>query len=182
MCKMALSTLTRIALGTIGEDLPPSEFTDILNLNTLHSNFPIFDHLAKKDGETYVFSTKARKRIGANGKLNTSYNILYNSKSIGGKFKKAVALLKHHGYTPETIHYCFLVAPMSENCECKYYWGEFCEFGDIYTYQNMLDGNEESLRLAVKVRDEDLLTYKVFGIHPWTYIQQKYLTSSNEGE
>lgn len=177
---MSLQSVTKIYLGNMGEDLPSSEFSDILNLNTLHSNFPIFDHLAKKNNEVYVFSTKARKRIGANGKLNSSYNILYNSTTIGRKFKKAVELLKKHGYNPEVIHYCFLIAPMIENTDCKYYWGEFYEINPIHTYENMLNGHEGSLRLAVKVKDSDLESYKVFGIHPWSYIQQKYLTTSSE--
>jgi hypothetical protein len=177
---MSLDSLTRIYLGNMGEDLPESEFSEILNLNTLHHNFPIFDHLAKKNNEVYVFSTKARKRMGANGKLNSSYNILYNSSTIGRKFKQAVQLLKENGYTPETLHYCFLIAPMSENTDCKYYWGEFCEINPTSTYENMVNGNERSLRLAIKVKEEDLQTYKVFGVHPWSYIQQKYLAGGSE--
>lgn len=177
---MSLQSITRIYLGNIGEDLPSSEFSEVINLNTLHSNFPVFDHLGKKNNEVYVFSTKARKRLGADGKLNSSYNILYNSSTIGRKFKKAVELLKHHGYTPESIHYCFLIAPLTENTDCKYYWGEFCEINPIHTYENMVNGNERSLRLAIQVKDENLQTYKLFGVHPWSYIQQKYLTSTSE--
>jgi hypothetical protein len=173
-----LKDISRINLGIIGEDLPVSEFTDIINLNTLHHNFPIFDHLAKKDNEIYVFSTKARKRLGANGKMNASYNILYNSSSIQRKFQKAVGLLKKYGYPVETIHYCFLVAPLEENCDCKYYWGEFCQIKPECIYSNMIQGN--NLNLAVPVKDTDLKNYSIFGTHPWSYIQGKYLTVPSE--
>jgi hypothetical protein len=176
----ALNQVTRIHIGTIGEDLPPSEFTDIINLNTLHPNFPVFDHLAKKDNEYYVFSTKARKRLGADGKINGSYNILYNQSTIFRKFKKAVELLKEHGYPVESLHYCFLVAPLSENCDCKYYWGEFCELKPECIYSNMIQG--KNLNLAVPVKDVDLEKYKLFGLHSWSYVRDKYLTTSGEGE
>ncbi len=173
-----LTNLTRKSIGIIGEDLPSSEFTDIINLNTFHNNFPIFDHLAKKGDEIYVFSTKARKRLGADGKINKSYNILYNSSTIARKFQKAIALLKEKGYTVETLHYCFLVAPITENCDCTYYWGEFQELKPECIYTNMMQG--QGLRLAVPVDDEDLKKYKVFGIRPWSYIAQNYLTVPSE--
>ena len=171
---MNLSTLTRIALGQIGEDLPQGEFTDVINLNTIQNNFPIFDHLALLNGEVYVFSTKARKKIGANGKINSSYNILYNSDSISRKFKKALELFTENGYDIETMHYCFLVAPLEEEKACKYYWGEFTELMPECTKQNILDGKIK--RFAIPMLDYNLTTYKIFGEHTWDYIKLKYLT------
>ena len=175
---MELSNLTRIALGCIGEDLPNSHFTNVLNLNSIHHNFPIFDHLALLDGEVYVFSTKARKKIGANGKINASYNILYNSDSIARKFKKALDLFVSNGYDIHKIHYCFIVAPLEMEKPCTYYWGEITELDARCTTENILDG--KITRFAVPMLDSNLSTYKVFGQHTWHYINTKYLSIKNE--
>jgi hypothetical protein len=155
-------------LGRIGENLPPSEFKDVINLNTICPNFPIFDHLAEKDGYTYVFSTKARKRFGINNKINPSYNILYNSEGISRKFIKAQNLLQKHGYDITKLKYCFLIAPLEEEKDCTFYWGEFTELNTECTPENIISGKVK--RLGVNVSESDLATYRVFGIHPWNVI------------
>jgi hypothetical protein len=155
-------------LGKIGENLPPSDFKNVINLNTICSNFPIFDHLAEKDGYTYVFSTKARKRLGLNNKLNSSYNILYNSEGIARKFTKAQVLLEKNGYDIHTLKYCFLVAPLEQERDCTFYWGELTEINAECTPENIIAGNVKNLR--VNVSEPNLARYKVFGVQPWSVI------------
>ena len=75
--------------------------TDIKNLNDIKHNFPVFYIIAKKDDEIYVFSAKARKRYGANGKINPCYNILSGRKTIPRKYKKAlVSFIKNPAPIP----------------------------------------------------------------------------------
>jgi hypothetical protein len=89
----SLENISKQILGKIGEDIPQSDFTDIKNLNDIKHNFPVFDIIAKKGDEIYVFSAKARKRYRINGKINPCYNILSGSKTISRKYKKALELL-----------------------------------------------------------------------------------------
>jgi hypothetical protein len=170
---MTLENVSKLLLGNIGEDLPNSEFTDIQNLNNVKHNFPVFDILAKRDGETYVFSVKARKRFGRNGKINPCYNILYGSDTMSRKYQKALSYLTEMGYDIAKIHYCFLVAPLEEDKDCIYYWGELTEINPLATTDNIL-GNKISY-LGVPVDDTHLNTYKVFGQREWEYIYTKYL-------
>lgn len=171
-----LDRSTNMILGKIGEDLPEStEFTEILNLNTIQNNFPFFDILAKKDGEVYVFNVKARKRYGANGKLNTSYHLYKKSDNISGKFSKALELLTKLGYDTSKIHYCFMVVPIEENIKCSYYWGELNEIYPIFTMKNVL-ANKINFLLEVKVKNNFLLKYKIYGSHDWDTIKTKYFS------
>jgi len=171
---MALEKASKLMLGNIGEDLPNSEFTDIQNLNAVKHNFPVFDILAKKDGEVYVFSVKARKRFGQNGKINPCYNILYGSATMSRKYQKALTYLTDMGYDTTKIRYCFLVAPLEEDKDCIYYWGELTDVNPLATTDNIL-GNKISY-LGVPMDDRRLKTYRVFGRCGWEYITAKYLT------
>ena len=117
--------LSKNTIAKIGEDMPLSEeFINVINLNTLCHNFPIFDIIAthKKDGQTYVFSAKARKKYGQNGKINPSYNIL-SGKNIALKYKKALDLLETFGYFD--VHCCFLICPIQNGNNISYYYGKF---------------------------------------------------------
>lgn len=62
-------------------------------MNDVRHNFPVFDIIAKKDGEIYAFSAKARNRYGANGKINSCYHMLYG-KNIQRKYKKHLTNLQ----------------------------------------------------------------------------------------
>ena len=165
-----LERASKQLLGKIGEDLPQSEFTDIKNLNEIKHNFPVFDIIAKKDGEVYVFSVKARKRYGANGKINPCYNILSGSKTISRKYKKALDAFTEMGHDIDKIHYCFLVCPLEENKPCIYYWGEFADINPLCIRSNILQ-NKISY-FGIPVSDECLKKYKLFGIHEWGYIEK----------
>lgn len=169
-------SLTRQAIGVIGEDLPAShDFSDVINLNTWQTNFPIFDNLATLNGEVYVFSTKARKKYGLNGKINSSYNILYNSDSIARKWKKAMDMFEARGYDIRKMHYCFLVAPLEEEKDAVYYWGELTSLNPLCTHDVILSGGIK--RVAVEISDSKLATYRVFGSHSWNYIRHKHLAA-----
>lgn len=169
-----LEKASKQILGKIGEDIPQSEFTDIMNLNNIKHNFPVFDIIAKKDGEVYVFSAKARKRYGANGKINPCYNILSGSKTISRKYKKALDAFTEMGHDINKIHYCFLVCPLEENKSCIYYWGEFTDINPLCDTKQILE-NKISY-FGIPVSDECLKMYKVFGICEWDYIKTKYIS------
>lgn len=117
-----LDQLLTDKVGKIGEDVPPSEFTHIIDLNRIKHNFPVFDIMATKEDEIYVFSIKARKKYGKGGKLNPCYNVL-SGKTISRKYKKALDLFTTMGHDIETIHYCFMIIPLEEDQSCIYYWG-----------------------------------------------------------
>jgi hypothetical protein len=172
----SLEKISREIIGKIGEDIPQNEFTDIKNLNDIKNKFPVFDIIAKKNGEIYVFSAKARKRYGANGKINSSYNILLGSKTISRRYKKALDVFTEMGHDINKIHYCFLVCPLEENKSCIYYWGEFTDINPLCDTKQILDGKIKNLSL--KVSDECLKKYKLFGKWEWEYIKEKYLLSA----
>lgn len=169
----SLETISKKILGKIGEDVPQNEFTDIKNLNDIKHNFPVFDIIAKKDGEIYVFSAKARKRYGANGKINPCYNILSGSKTISRKYKKALVSFIEMGYDINKIHYCFLICPLEENKTCNYYWGEFTDINPFCVTSNILENKIPYV--GIPVSDECLKKYKLFGKYEWEYIKEKYL-------
>jgi hypothetical protein len=170
-----LNTLHRDTIGKIGEDLPHSdEFTEIINLNQIQKNFPVFDILAKRyDGEIYVFSAKARKRYGAGGRINPGYNILCSSYS--SKYRRALELLEEQGYDTDRIHYCFMVCPLEMGNDCIYYWGELTELNPSCTRVNMLMGNIGKKTLQCRMSNKWIATYKIYGRHSWEYIEEKYM-------
>lgn len=170
---MSLEKVSKQILGKIGEDIPQNEFTDIINLNNIKHNFPVFDIIAKKDDEVYAFSVKARKRYGKNGKINPCYNILSGSKTISRKYKKALDIFTDMGYDIYKIHYCFLICPLEENKPCVYYWGEFIDVNPLCITTNILDNKINYF--GVPVSDENLKKYKLFGICEWDYIHKKYM-------
>jgi hypothetical protein len=169
----SLEKLSNQILGQIGEDIPQNEFTEIQNLNRIKHNFPVFDILAKKDEEVYVFSIKARKRYGANGKKNSCYNILSGSKTMSRKYKKALDAFTEMGFDINTLHYCFLVCPLEENKPCVYYWGEFTDINPLCIATNILENRIPYL--GIPVSDENLTKYKLFGRCEWEYIKDKYM-------
>lgn len=171
--KIKLRTLSKNTLGKIGEDLPPTdEFMDIINLNNIYPNFPVFDIIAKKNEEVYVFSAKARLRYGINGKLNEIYNIL-TGENLSSKYKKALNLFTEMNYDINKIHYCFLVCPLEENKPCIYYWGKFTDINPLCIKDNII--NDKINYFGIPVKDEQLKNYKIFGQQEWNYIEKKYL-------
>jgi hypothetical protein len=132
--------------------------------------------VGEKNGETYVFSIKARKKRNNKGDINPSYNLLTNRKTLNRRFETVISELTKHGYDVNNIHYCFLIAPIEENEKCVYYWEELTSIKP-----NCLDVvNKKVLEtLRVYVSDEKLKTYNIFGEHEWKYIEDKYIKNIN---
>ena len=80
--------LDKQIIGNWGEEngiklLKENGFTDVIDLNKIVHNFPVFDLLAKKNNEWYAFSSKTRNKYQpSDGKLNRQYNIFTNGKKI----------------------------------------------------------------------------------------------------
>ena len=152
--------LSKQAIGELGENLPESRFTGIVNLNTFHKNFPLFDHLAYLDGQLYVFTTKSRSKYGRNGKQNVSYNLL--PANATRKFHTACALLRGHGYDPSAARYGFIVSRLDpETPTTTYYWGELSDIKPGCCYTTLNDGTVR--RVCLPTKDSDLESYKVLG-------------------
>jgi hypothetical protein len=175
---MNLQRALKCLLGQIGEDIPDSEFRVICNLNAVKHNFPVFDILAEKNGEYYVFSVKARKKYGMNGRINQCYNILAGSKTMSRKFGKALGYLREMGYDTNKIHYCFLVAPLEEGMLSTWYWGEFTEINAACTSENILA--DKINYFGVPMGESHLKTYKVFGSKRWEEIEQALIVKGFE--
>jgi hypothetical protein len=105
----SIETATIHQLGKLGEVLPENDkFEEIIYLNSIKPNFPVFDYLIKINGVFNAVSIKARRKYGKNGKLNTVYNILTGSNKRSRKFNKALALLESNGYDVSQIKYGFI--------------------------------------------------------------------------
>ena len=164
--------LSKTEIGIIGETLPPqNEFFDVINLNKIKHNFEVFDFIArrKEDDDWYLFSAKARYKYSKNGTLNSKYNIL--TKNNSKKFKKAIDLLHDNGFCGK-FRYCFLIAPIEENKDCIYYWGEFTEIKPDVTEYNILNNKVRYFGIPVKE-----LSYKIFGVHTWGTVLREIIPS-----
>ena len=69
-------------LGDVGEQLAPmllkrAGFDNVIDLNSLHSNYPFGDFLATRDGTRYVISVKTRNKWELPGPphLNSRYKL-----------------------------------------------------------------------------------------------------------
>jgi hypothetical protein len=133
----------------------------------------VFDIMAKKDGEVYVFSIKARKKYGKGRKLNPCYNVL-SGKTISRKYKKALDLFTAMGHNIHTIHYCFMIVPLEKDKDCIYYWGEFTDINPLCIRTNILENKIPYF--GIPVSDECLKKYKLFGMFEWGYIKEKYIS------
>ena len=163
---------SKTELGIIGETLPSqNEFFDVINLNKIKYNFEVFDFIArrKEDDDWYLFSAKARYKYSKHGTLNPKYNIL--TKNNSKKFKKAIDLLNANGFCGK-FHYCFLIAPIEENKDCIYYWGEFTEIKSDVTEYNILNNKVRYFGIPVKE-----LSYKIFGVHTWETVVREIIPS-----
>ena len=168
---MILKTVTIHQLGKLGEILPNNpSVEEIIDLNSLKSNFPVFDTALRINQQYYILSIKARKKYGKNGKLNSQYNILTGSTRRSTKFKKALDLLKNHGFDLPMLKFGFLVAPIEENKDCVYYMGLFEDVNPLFTVDSCLENTCGNIYVPVK--EENLRSYKVFGSHSWDFIKK----------
>jgi len=166
---MRICSLKVAKIGELVDKLTNDKFTEIKNLNEIKMNFPIFDIIAKKEGEIYIFSAKARNKFGANGKLNDYYHIMY--RNMSSKLSKAIKYLEEENYDTKKMHYCFLVCPIEENKEVKYYYGELEDIDNKNTVENII--NNRIKMIKVKMTEDKLKEYKVFGSYSWKEVNNK---------
>ena len=114
-------------LGDSGEGFAMSllakhGFDNIQDLNSVKRNYPFADLYAEKGGKRYVISVKTRQKIGADGKENTEYNLLYD-----GGDKKAQEIEKEYG--KGTAHWLAVQVDDRGN-PCAAYFGSVRELKD----------------------------------------------------
>jgi len=94
-------------LGDLGEKIavdilsrPQNGFVKVRNLNTEHPNHPYVDLYAERNGERYVISVKAHRKYGADGALNSHFNLLEKSKKVAeSEFELVKALAQEYNAT-----------------------------------------------------------------------------------
>lgn len=76
-------------LGDLGEKIaidilsrPQNGFVKVRDLNIEHPNHPYVDLYAERNGARYVISVKTRRKYGADGTLNDSFNLIEKSKGV----------------------------------------------------------------------------------------------------
>jgi hypothetical protein len=167
---MPLLKATNKEIGKLGEILPSNDlFEEVIDLNAIKHNFPVFDTIVKMDGAYYALSIKARKKYQKNGSLNSQYNILTGSGKRVRKFKKALDLLEDNGYDIATMKFGFVVAPLKQGEECIYYMGLLSEVNEKFTVDNCL--SDTCGNIYVPVKESDLMKYRQIGKHSWDFIE-----------
>lgn len=158
----ALSTTT---ISQLSAEIPPSSFTNVTRLLSI----PLFDFLAEKDGETYVFAACARRKHGLDGKINPAYHLFTGN--YLDNYTAALKGLAHMGYDLSTLHYCFLVCPVETGKDSVYYWGEFTDVRADWSWHSILHGRVGYL--SIPVGKSRLAKYSVFGKWTWEETQNK---------
>ena len=155
--------LDKQIIGNWGEKnginlLKKNGFTDVINLNKIVHNFPVFDVLAKKNNEWYVFSSKTRNKYHPiNGKLNRQYNIFANGKNSKHKLNKANFILKEKCGVSEYKKY-WIVCPIDYSTSMQtFYYGNL---EDISQWDTFI---KEDGYIGIKMNEEILKTYSVLG-------------------
>jgi hypothetical protein len=153
----------RKTMGDVGEQyaihlLERAGFVEIKNLNTLRSNFPLFDIIAKKDDRYYLFTVKARNKIeNSTGRVNPCYNICA-LKGSSSKSQKSSALLKEHGYPEITSEYHYwITCPIVPDTQWIFYWGRL----DANPKYELLQNSDQYI--GVKMSDDYLISYNILG-------------------
>lgn len=153
----------RKTMGDLGEQyavqlLNQNGFIEVKNLNTIRANFPLFDLIAKKDGQYYLFTVKARNKMeNSTGRVNPCYNICA-LKGSSQKRAKSIELLKEIGYPeiqPE-YHY-WITCPIIPDTPWVFYWGTLTSNPK---YDLLLQSDQY---IGVKMSDDYLKTYDILG-------------------
>lgn len=151
----------------IGTSLPHcNTFPNIDKLSTI---FKVFNMVAEKNKELYVFKIVTRNKYNDGGIYNPSINLL--STANKKNYQNEIALLKKT-YDTDKIHYCYIISQIEKDVDCIYYWGKFIELNEKYTTENIISGNKMSV--IISVSEKKLKDYKIFGKHSWKYLQKKY--------
>ena len=160
-----LSAVSIQNIACLSADPPPSAFTNVTRMLSV----PLFDFVAERDGETYVFAACARRKYGIHGKVNPTYHLF--SGDYVESYKTALKQLVVMGHNLQQIHYCFLVCPIEEGVDCTYYWGEFTEINEAWTWVNILHGRVANLSVPMSKRR--VAGYRVFGSWTWAEVVEK---------
>jgi hypothetical protein len=150
-------------IGNWGEEngiklLKENAFTNVIDLNKIVHNFPVFDLLAKKNNEWYAFSSKTRNKYQpCDGKLNRQYNVFQNGKKSKYKLDKASLLLKEKCGVDMYKKY-WIVCPIDYNTPTQtFYYGNF---EDIPNWDTLI---KEDAYVGIKMNEEILKTYSILG-------------------
>jgi hypothetical protein len=150
-------------IGNWGEEngiklLKKNGYKNIINLNKVKHNFPVFDLLAQLGNDWYVFSSKTRNKFNpSDGKLNRQYNIFTNGKKSKYKLDKASAILKEKFNITEYKKY-WITCPIDYNYETQTFY--FGNLEDVNGWDKLI---KEDAYVGIKMNDEILKTYSVLG-------------------
>lgn len=161
-----LKALNQKVLGDLSEDacieLLKQKFqtTDVINLNELQNNFPLFDLAVKTQNKDLVFSVKARNKFTPKEKkLNGEYNIttVKNSVKKLNSFNKARS--KFSLSTDHNDMY-WIAIPHEPNTWVPVYYGTFFDLPACNT-QEFFEGKNTYMR--IKMKESYTQQYKLLG-------------------
>ena len=155
--------LDKQIIGNWGEEngiklLKKNGFTEVIDLNKIVHNFPVFDLLAKKNNEWYAFSSKTRNKYQpSDGKLNRQYNIFTNGKKSKHKLDKASLLLKQKCGVDEYKKY-WIACPIDYNTPTQTFY-----YGNLEAISGWDTLIKEDAYVGIKMNEDVLKTYSVLG-------------------
>jgi hypothetical protein len=137
--------------------LKENGFENIIDLNAVVHNFPVFDLLAKKQGEWYAFSSKTRNKYNpGDGKLNRQYNILVKKKSKYKLDRASRLLLEKFGI--KKYHKYWIACPIDyDKPEQVFYIGNL-EL--IPSWKKLIS---EDVYVGIKMSEEAIADHLILG-------------------
>ena len=137
--------------------LKENGYENIIDLNSVVHNFPVFDLLAKKKGEWFAFSSKTRNKYNpGDGKLNRQYNILVKKKSKYKLERASMLLLEKFGI--KKYHKYWIACPIDYDKPEQVFY-----FGDLELIPSWKNLEVQDSYVGVKMSEEVLLSYDVLG-------------------
>lgn len=137
--------------------LKENGYENIIDLNDVVHNFPVFDLLAKKQGEWYAFSSKTRNKYNpGDGKLNRQYNILVKKKSKYKLDRASKLLLKKFGI--KKYHKFWIACPIDyKKTEQVFY------FGNLELIRSWKKLIFEDAYVGIKMSEEAIANHLILG-------------------
>ena len=137
--------------------LKKNGFKNVLDLNSIKHNFPVFDLLAKKEKTWYAFSSKTRNKFNpGDGKLNRQYNILVKKKSRY-KLEKASLLLKEK-FNIKLYKKFWIACPIDYSIKTQNFY-----YGDLEKVENWKKLSFEDTYVGIKMNEKALKNYNLLG-------------------
>ena len=167
-------------LGDLSElaciELLQQTFTgDVIDLNQLQNNFPLFDLAVKQQDRDLVFSVKARNKFTPKtNRLNTEYNLTTvknSAKKLNswGKAKNKFLL------NTEYSDMYWIAIPHESNTWVPAYYGNFADLPACNT-QDFFEGKNTYMRIKMKERYTQ--NYKLLGYVKIDTVNQIYKTKT----